>query len=82
MKVSSMSSPKTVNTPQERQPAYEDLVHEDRVHGSLYTSQAVFNDEMERIFHRGWVYVGHESEIPNSGDFVARRIGLQSMIFT
>lgn len=77
-----MSSPKTANAPQERQPAYEDLVHEDRVHGSLYTSQAVFNDEMERIFHRGWVYVGHESEIPNPGDFIARRIGLQSMIFT
>ena len=30
---------------------------------------------MERIFHRGWVFVGHESEIPAPGDFVTRHIG-------
>lgn len=36
---------------------------------------------MDRIFHRGWVYVGHESEIPNRGDFQARNIGRQPVIF-
>ena len=42
---------------------------------SLYTDPRIFADEMERIFHRGWVFVGHESEIPGPGDFVTRSLG-------
>lgn len=40
-----------------------------------------FNDprihelELDRIFTRGWVFVGHESEIPARGDYVQRPIG-------
>jgi len=42
-------------------------------------SSRVFSDpeinrlEMERIFTRSWLYVAHESEIPQAGDFVTRR---------
>src|SRR2546428_423995 len=43
---------------------YDALVQDDRVHASLYTDPRIFADEMERIFRRGWVFVGHESEIP------------------
>jgi len=59
---------------------YDALVREDRVHGSVYTDQAIYEAEMERIFHRGWVYVGHAGEIPNPGDFRVRPIGQQSVI--
>jgi phenylpropionate dioxygenase-like ring-hydroxylating dioxygenase large terminal subunit len=59
---------------------YEDLVEADRIHASLYTDPRIFADEMERIFARGWVFVGHESEIPRPGDFVTRRLGTQSVI--
>lgn len=48
---------------------YDALVKEDRVHGSVYTDLQIFAEEMEKIFHRGWVYVGHAGEIPNPGDF-------------
>ena len=41
---------------------------------------AIFADEMERIFHRGWVFVGHESEIPRPGDFVTRHVGTEPVI--
>jgi phenylpropionate dioxygenase-like ring-hydroxylating dioxygenase large terminal subunit len=40
-----------------------------------------FNDaevhelELDRIFTRAWVFLGHESEIPARGDYVQRRIG-------
>jgi phenylpropionate dioxygenase-like ring-hydroxylating dioxygenase large terminal subunit len=61
-------------------PDYDSLVKEDRVHVSLYTNPAIFADEMDKIFHRGWVYVGHRGEIPNSGDFRLKRIGLQPVI--
>ena len=51
---------------------YRSLVKGDRIHASLYREPRIFADEMERIFHRGWVFVGHESEIPGPGDFVTR----------
>ncbi|MBI3245804.1 MAG: Rieske 2Fe-2S domain-containing protein [Deltaproteobacteria bacterium] len=59
---------------------YEALVKEDRIHISLYTDPAVFSDEMDKIFHRGWVYVGHEGEVPHPGDFRLKRIGRQPVI--
>src|SRR5688572_19659957 len=60
--------------------SYADLVKVDRVHGSVFTSQAIFEAEMARIFHRTWVCVGHDGEIPEAGDFRVTRIGLQSVI--
>lgn len=56
------------------------LVESDRVHSRVYTDAAIFADEMARIFHRGWVFVGHTSEVPNPGDFRLKRIGLQPVI--
>ncbi len=59
---------------------YTHLVQDYRVHGSLYTVPSVFADEMKRIFTDGWVFVGHESEIPNGGDWVARRLGTEQVL--
>ncbi|WP_420626674.1 aromatic ring-hydroxylating oxygenase subunit alpha [Candidatus Poriferisodalis sp.] len=50
------------------------------MHGSLYTDPAVFADEMKRIFTDGWVFVDHESEIPDGGDWVARRLGTERVL--
>jgi len=36
--------------------------------------------EMDRIFGRSWVLLAHESEIPNSGDFLVRHIGEDPVI--
>ncbi|MBC5763026.1 aromatic ring-hydroxylating oxygenase subunit alpha [Ramlibacter albus] len=59
---------------------YRSLVLRDRIHSSVYTSDEVFNEELRRIFYEGWVYVGHESEVPNAGDFVTRTIGLEPVL--
>ena len=59
---------------------YGSLIDDDRVHGSLYSDPQVFVDEMERIFTRGWVFVGHESEISEPGAWITRTIGLEPMI--
>jgi phenylpropionate dioxygenase-like ring-hydroxylating dioxygenase large terminal subunit len=61
---------------------YSVLVQHDRVHGSVYTDATVFNDEMERIFHSGWVYIGHDSEVNQPGAFCVKPIGRQSVIMT
>ncbi len=59
---------------------YKALVQDDRIHVSLYTDPRIFADEMDRIFTRGWVFVGHASEIPRSGDYVTRELGSQPVI--
>ncbi|HKR90146.1 MAG TPA: Rieske 2Fe-2S domain-containing protein [Phenylobacterium sp.] len=63
----------------------------DRIEASLdagympvdaFQDDRVFRAEMERIFTRSWVFVAHETELPRSGDFVSRRIGLDQVIVT
>ncbi|AIJ21291.1 2-chlorobenzoate 1,2-dioxygenase [Amycolatopsis methanolica 239] len=46
-----------------------------RVHRSSMTNQQVFKTERERIFGHSWLYVGHESEVRNPGDYVRRPVG-------
>jgi fatty-acyl-CoA synthase len=55
---------------------YEELISDEHTHGSFYTDPRIFAEELEKIFYRGWVFVGHASEVPKSGDFVTRFIGL------
>jgi phenylpropionate dioxygenase-like ring-hydroxylating dioxygenase large terminal subunit len=61
---------------------WDELVQEDRVHRLLYTDPAVFDQEMTRIFGGTWVYLAHESQIPNPNDFVAAKLGLRPLIVT
>jgi benzoate/toluate 1,2-dioxygenase alpha subunit len=63
-------------------PAIDELVLDDRVHRRIYCDPAIFEAEMERIFERVWVYVGHESEIAKPGDYRATRLGRQPVVLT
>ena len=56
------------------------LVGRDRVHRSIYTDPAIFDLEMRMIFGRAWVYVGHESQVPDPGDFITTTIGRQPIV--
>jgi phenylpropionate dioxygenase-like ring-hydroxylating dioxygenase large terminal subunit len=58
------------------------LIGPEHVHGSLYTDEELFQLELERIWSRTWVYVGHESEIPKPNDFVMKSIGLEEVLMT
>ncbi|MGH7090993.1 MAG: Rieske 2Fe-2S domain-containing protein, partial [Stellaceae bacterium] len=51
-----------------------------RVHRSLYCDPEIFALEMERVFGRAWIYVGHESQVPQPGDYVQTRIGLKPLL--
>ena len=57
-----------------------DLPDDFRVHSNAYISPDIFELEMQRIFERSWVYVAHESQIPEPGDFMTTRIGTQPVI--
>jgi salicylate 5-hydroxylase large subunit len=54
-----------------------------RIPYQIYTDQAIFELEMERIFRgRSWAYVGLEIEIPNPGDYKVTRLGDKSVVIT
>lgn len=61
---------------------WDHLIRKEHVHGSLYTDPAIYQAELEKIWFRTWVYVGHESEIPNPNDFVMKTIGPEPVIMT
>ncbi len=59
-----------------------DLVSDDasRVSRRLFHDDGVYEDERRQIFQRCWLFVGHESQIPNAGDFVASYMGEEPVI--
>lgn len=60
-----------------------DLVREDRVHRILYTDPEIFTQEMSSIFGgRSWVYLAHESQLPEPNSFLSIRMGLRPVIVT
>jgi len=61
---------------------YNALVKPDAVHGDCYTDPDIFADELKKIYGRGWVYIGHVSEIPKAGDYIRSWLGLQPVIFS
>lgn len=61
---------------------YDELIHEDRTHRLLYTSPEIFNEEMHKIFGAVWVYLAHESEIPEPNDYVTTKLGQRNLIIT
>jgi phenylpropionate dioxygenase-like ring-hydroxylating dioxygenase large terminal subunit len=55
------------------------LVQPDRVHKAVYTDPDIFALEMRRIFGRAWIYVGHDSQVPNQGDYQQALIGREKV---
>lgn len=57
-----------------------ELVQTDKVHTSLYTDPAIFDDEMEKIFRNTWVWVAHVSEVPDVGSYKTHWVGKEPVI--
>ena len=43
--------------------------------GALYTSAAAFELDLEHVWHREWVFAGHECELVEPGDFLTLQVG-------
>jgi phenylpropionate dioxygenase-like ring-hydroxylating dioxygenase large terminal subunit len=56
------------------------LVQPARVHRRLYSDPAIFDLELERIFGRAWIYVGHESQIRSKGDFFCTQLATRPIV--
>ena len=56
------------------------LVEPNRIHRDVYIDEEIFQLEMEKIWGFAWIFIGHDSQIPNPGDFVTTEIGLDPVI--
>lgn len=56
------------------------LIEANRVHRRVYVDEEIFALEMDRIWGHAWIYVGHDSQIPEVGDFITTDIGLDPVI--
>jgi p-cumate 2,3-dioxygenase subunit alpha len=52
-----------------------------RVHRSTMTSPEILRIERARVFDRSWLYLGHESELANCGDYRRRNVAGRSIMF-
>ena len=46
----------------------------------IFWNQDLYDQEMEQVFNRSWLFVGHESQIPEPGDFFLGRMGEEAVI--
>jgi len=46
----------------------------------VFVDEEVYRREQEQIFARGWLFLGHESQIPNPNDYYVTRMGEEEVI--
>jgi phenylpropionate dioxygenase-like ring-hydroxylating dioxygenase large terminal subunit len=66
-----------------RDEAVEDvtsLVRPAAVHRRLYHDPAIFQLELDRIFGSAWIYVGHESQVREAGDYFCTQVGRKPIV--
>jgi phenylpropionate dioxygenase-like ring-hydroxylating dioxygenase large terminal subunit len=58
------------------------LVRDDRVHRNVYVDPTIFEMEMDRLFSRAWLLLGHTSQVRNAGDYFTTRMGREPILVT
>ena len=47
---------------------------------SIFVDESIFAEEQDAVFTRAWLFVAHETQIPDPGDFFVSRMGTESVI--
>jgi Rieske 2Fe-2S family protein len=50
--------------------------------GADYASPAVYEEEREKLFYRGWLCIGRAAEVPATGDYLVRDVAGESVFVT
>ena len=48
----------------------------------IFVNEDIYAEEKVRVFSRAWLYIGHESQIRNRGDYFVSKMGEESVILT
>ncbi len=60
--------------------AVADLFQGHRVHRDVYIDDEIYKLEIKHLFANAWVFVGHESQTPNKGDYFATQVADQPVV--
>jgi len=65
-----------------KSPSLGGLVDIDKgiVSREIFVNDEIYRQELEQVFARAWLFVGHESQIPRAGDYLASSMGEESVI--
>ncbi|MFL4480285.1 benzoate 1,2-dioxygenase large subunit [Paeniglutamicibacter sp. ORCA_105] len=53
-----------------------------RANRNIFTDEETFELEMKHIWEGNWIYLAHESQIPNIGDYFTTNIGRQPIVIS
>src|SRR5262249_46546337 len=60
--------------------AFRALVRPDSVHRDVYRDAELFEVELEQLWRNTWIYVGHDSQVPSTGDFYSTQLGREPVV--
>src|SRR5690348_544901 len=46
----------------------------------IFVNETIYQEELEQVFARVWLFVGHTSQIPKPGDYFVSCMGEESVI--
>jgi phenylpropionate dioxygenase-like ring-hydroxylating dioxygenase large terminal subunit len=46
----------------------------------IFVNETIYQQELEQVFARAWLFIGHESQIPKPGDYFVSCMGEESVI--
>ena len=53
-----------------------------KLNSEIFSNEVIYQEELERIFGRSWLMIGHESLIPKVNDFFHTYMGEDPVILT
>ncbi|MFR9803607.1 benzoate 1,2-dioxygenase large subunit [Pseudonocardia sp. RS010] len=53
-----------------------------RANRRIFTDEEIFELELRHIFEGNWVYLAHESQVPDPGDYFTTSVGRQPVVIT